>query len=73
MGANVFETKMMRENKRPHRHRRTKAKKRIKKSDITSPTAATKSVLITAAINAPEGQDVAMIDAPGEFLTADMY
>ena len=43
-----------------------------KKSDVTSPTAATESVLITAAIDAAEGRDVAVIDAPGAFLTADM-
>ena len=43
-----------------------------KKSNITSPTAATELVLITAAIDAAEGWDVSMIDAPGSFLTADM-
>ena len=42
------------------------------KSDVTSPTAATESVLITTDIYPSEGQDVAVIDAPGAFLTADM-
>ena len=32
----------------------------------------TESVLINSAIDATEGQDVAVIDAPGAFLTADM-
>ena len=70
--ADVFETKSMRRNKRPRRRRRTKAKKRIKKFDVTSPTAATESVLVTAAINEIEGRDVAVIETPGAFLTADM-
>ena len=62
----------MLKNKRPRRHRRTKAKIRIKKSDITSPTAATESVLIAAGIYATEGRGVSVIDAPGAFLMADM-
>ena len=41
-------------------------------SDVTLPTAATKSVLITAAIEASEGWDVIVIDSPGAFLTVDM-
>ena len=59
----------MRKNLR--RRRWTKAKRRIKKPDVTSPTAATESVLTTAAIDARKGQDVSEIDAPGEFLTSD--
>ena len=43
-----------------------------KKSDVNSPTAATDMVLITAAIEKMEGWEVAVIDAPGAFLTADM-
>ena len=43
-----------------------------KKSDVTSPMAATESVLITAEIDVTKGWDVAVIDAPGAFLTADM-
>ena len=43
-----------------------------KKSDVTSPTASTESVLINAAMDAMEGRYVAVIDAPGAFLTANM-
>ena len=63
---------MMRKNQTPHRHRRTKAKIRIKKPDVTSTTAATESVLNTKEIDATEGQDLAVIDAPGAFLTSDI-
>ena len=63
---------MMQENKRPPHRRQTKSRRRIKKSDVTSSTAATKSVLITAAIDANEGGDVAVIDAPGSFLPSEM-
>ena len=63
---------MMRKNKIPHCRIQTKSKRRIKKSDVTSPTAATESVLVTAEIDATEGRDVSVIDAPGAFLTSDM-
>ena len=62
----------MRGNKRLRRCRLTKAKRRIKKSEVTSPTAATELVLVTAEIDATEGQDVAVIDTPGAFLTTYM-
>jgi hypothetical protein len=42
------------------------------KSDATSPTVALESVLITATIDAFERRDVAIVDVPGVFLTADM-
>jgi hypothetical protein len=42
------------------------------KSDTTSPTVALESVLITATIDAFERRDVAIVDVPGAFLTADM-
>jgi hypothetical protein len=42
------------------------------KSDATSPTVALESVLITATIDAHEGREVAIVDAPGAYLTADM-
>ena len=51
---------------------RRKKRSGLKKSDVTSPTAETESVLITEAIDASEGQDVDVIDAPGTFLAADM-
>ena len=41
------------------------------KSDVTSPTTATESVLITAKIDATENLDVTVVDATGAFLTAD--
>ena len=44
---------------------------RIKKSGVTSPIEATEPVLVTTAIENTEGQEVAVIDAPGVFLTAD--
>ncbi len=37
-----------------------------------SPTVMTESVLITAIIEATEGQDVAVIDLPGAFLNTEM-
>jgi hypothetical protein len=42
------------------------------KSDATSPTVALKSVLITATIDAFEKREVAIVDMPGAYLTADM-
>ena len=44
----------------------------IQDGAATSPTVLTESVLITAAIEATEGRDVAVIDLPGAFLHADM-
>jgi hypothetical protein len=42
------------------------------KSDATSPTVALESVLITATIDAFEKREVAIVDVPGAYLTADM-
>jgi hypothetical protein len=42
------------------------------KSDTTSPTVALESVLITATIEAFEKREVAIVDVPGAYLTADM-
>ena len=39
--------------------------------EVTSPTVATKYVLITTTIDTAENQDVAVIDNPGTFLTSD--
>ena len=47
-------------------------KEDIDREDTASPTVMTESVLITAAIDAEEGRDVAVIDLPGAFLHADM-
>jgi hypothetical protein len=42
------------------------------KSDATSPMVSLEAVLLTATIDAFEGRDVAIVDVPGAFLTADM-
>jgi hypothetical protein len=42
------------------------------KSDATSPTIALESVLITATIDVFEKREVAIVDVPGVYLTADM-
>jgi hypothetical protein len=42
------------------------------KSDATSRTVTLESVLITATIDAHEGREVAIIDVPAAYLTADM-
>mmetsp|Transcript_26671 Transcript_26671/g.56142 ORF Transcript_26671/g.56142 Transcript_26671/m.56142 type:complete len:625 (+) Transcript_26671:3224-5098(+) len=44
----------------------------MSKEDATSPTVITDSVLITAVIEASENRDVAVIDLPGAYLSADM-
>ena len=46
-----------------------KQRGRIDKTAATSPTAALESVLLTSAINAKEGRDVAIIDIPNAFVT----
>ena len=51
---------------------RRKQRSVSKKYDVTSPTASTELVLITTEINSAEVRDIAMIDAPGAFLTAHM-
>jgi hypothetical protein len=42
------------------------------KYDATSPTMSLEAVLSTSTIDAFEGRDVAIVDVPGAFLTADM-
>jgi hypothetical protein len=42
------------------------------KSDTTSPTVSLEAVLTTSTIDAFEGRDVAIVDVPGAFLTANM-
>ena len=64
---------MVREDKRLYRQRREKQTTGSNNPDITSPTAETNLVLITAAIDVTENQDVAVIDAPGVFLLEDTY
>jgi hypothetical protein len=40
--------------------------------DVASPTVSVESVMITAAVEAHEGCDVAVVDVPRAFLSADM-
>ena len=47
-------------------------KNKYKKKEVVSPTVATESVLMTAAIEAKENRDVAVVDIPGAFLQADI-
>ena len=42
-----------------------------KKSDVTSPTVSTNGVIITMAIDAHEGRDVAVIAIPGGYLHSE--
>ncbi len=51
---------------------RSKQRDYIQEGAAASPTVMTESVLITRAIEATEGQDVAIIDLPGAFLNAEM-
>ena len=41
-------------------------------SNTTSPTVSTEAVMLTATIDALEGRYVAVVDIPGEHLSADM-
>jgi hypothetical protein len=49
-----------------------KQRKTSTPGDAVSPTVSLESVLITAAIEAHDGRDVAVVDVPGAFLSADM-
>ena len=49
-----------------------KQRDKIKPKDATSPTVSTEAVMLTATINALEGRDVAVVDIPGAYLSADM-
>ena len=44
---------------------------KYEKEDVTSPTVALESVLLTSIIDAHENRDVAVVDIPGAFLQAD--
>ena len=72
MSANVLEEKTIRKIKVRDVADGQKQRLGSKKYDVTSPTAATDLVLVTAAIDAIEVWDVAVIDAPGAFLMANM-
>ena len=49
-----------------------KQRDKIKPKDATSPTVSTEAVMLTATIDALEGRDVAVVDIPGEYLSANM-
>ena len=49
-----------------------KQRETAKKGEATSPTVYTKSVIITAVIDAIKNRDVAIADVPGAFLTVDL-
>ena len=49
-----------------------KQRDKIEPKDATSPTVSTESVMLTATIDALEGRDVAVVDIPGAYLSADM-
>ena len=50
----------------------SKQRDEFTKGEATSPTVTTDAVIITSAIDAHEGRDVAVIDLPGAFLHATM-
>ena len=49
-----------------------KQRETSEKQDVTSPTVALESVMLTSTVDAYEERDVAVADIPGAFLTADM-
>ena len=49
-----------------------KQRDELGKDDVSSPTVATESVLLSCTIDAHEKRDVAVVDVPGAFLQADM-
>ena len=51
---------------------RRKQREKIEPKDITSPTVSTEAVMHTAKIDALEVRDVAVVDIPGAYLSADV-
>ena len=49
-----------------------KQQEKIEPKDATYPTVSTEAVMLTATINALEERDVAVVDMPGAYLSADM-
>ena len=49
-----------------------KQRDELGKDDVSSPTVATESVMLSCTIDAHEKRDVAVVDVPGAFLQADM-
>ena len=51
---------------------RRKQWEKIEPKDATYPTVSTESVMLTATIDALEGRDVALVDIPGAYLSANI-
>ena len=51
---------------------RRKQGEKIEPKDTTSPTVLTEAVMLTETIDALEGRDVAVLDTPGPYLSADI-
>ena len=49
-----------------------KQQEKIEPKDVTSPTISTEAVMLTATIDTLEGRDLAVVDIPGAYLSADM-
>ena len=49
-----------------------KQREKIEPKDTTSPTVSTEAVMLTVTIDKLEGRDVAVLDIPGAYLSADM-
>ena len=49
-----------------------KQRAQFKKDEVSSPTAAIESVILTAAIDGHENRDVGIVDIPGAFMQVDM-
>ena len=49
-----------------------KQRGKIEPKDVTSPTVSTDAIMLTATIDALEVQDMAVLDKPGAYLSADM-
>ena len=49
-----------------------KQREKIEPKDVTSPTFLTEAVMLTATIDALKGQDVALVDIPGAYMSVVM-
>ena len=49
-----------------------KQHEKIYPKDATSPTVSSKAVMLTVTIDTLKGRDVAVVDIPGEYLSADI-
>ena len=70
--ANVPKRKARQVNKCTRSSDRRKQWEKIEPKDATYPTVSTESVMLTATIDALEGRDVALVDIPGAYLSANI-